>query len=134
MYISDNNNFAAWQYSQKNNFVFVFPLWYLAPPSLALEVFKSPILLLLQLPHLVYRLFTALKMFPKANTIYVETEISVTIMSTIFFLFSIRDGIQSTGTAIVRTLVQNIPELNISYESTDIAYCLARNSKMNTSN
>ncbi len=49
MYISDNNNFATWQYSQKNSFVFVFSLWYLAPRSLALEVFKSPILLLLQL-------------------------------------------------------------------------------------
>ncbi len=51
MHISDNNNFATWQYSQKNNFVFVFSLWFLAPRSLALELFKSPILLLLQLPQ-----------------------------------------------------------------------------------
>ncbi len=46
VYISDNNNFATLQYS----FVIVFNLWYLAPRSLALEVFKLPILLLLQLP------------------------------------------------------------------------------------
>ncbi len=46
MYISANNNFATLQYSQENSFV--FSLWYLAPRSIALEVFKSPILLLLQ--------------------------------------------------------------------------------------
>ncbi len=47
MCISVNNDFAALQYGQENHLVFVFSLWYLAPRSLALEVFKSPILLLL---------------------------------------------------------------------------------------
>ncbi len=51
MYISDNNNFAALQHGQENHPVFAFSLWYLAPRSLALEVFKLPILLLLQLPQ-----------------------------------------------------------------------------------
>ncbi len=49
MYISDNTNFAALQHGQENDPVFAFSLWYLAFRSLALEVFKSPILLLLQL-------------------------------------------------------------------------------------
>ncbi len=44
----DNNNFAALQFGQENDPVFAFSLWYLAPRSLALEVFKSPILSLLQ--------------------------------------------------------------------------------------
>ncbi len=50
-FTSDNSNFATWQYSQKNNFVFVFSLCYLAPRSLDQRFFKSPILLLLQLPQ-----------------------------------------------------------------------------------
>ncbi len=55
MYISDNNNFAALQHGQENHPVFAFSLWYLAPRSLALEVFRSPILLPLQLPQLASR-------------------------------------------------------------------------------
>ncbi len=51
MYFSDNNNFAALQHGQENDPVFAFSLWYLAPRSLALEVFKSRILLPLQLPQ-----------------------------------------------------------------------------------
>ncbi len=55
MCISVNNDFAALQYGQENRLVFVFSLWYSAPRSLALEVFKSlillPILLLQQLPQ-----------------------------------------------------------------------------------
>ncbi len=35
---------------EENHLDFVFSLWYLAPRSLALEVFKSPILLLQLLP------------------------------------------------------------------------------------
>ncbi len=35
------------QYGQENRLAFVFYLWYLAPRSLAVEVFKSPILILL---------------------------------------------------------------------------------------
>ncbi len=54
MYISDNNNFATWQHGQENDPVFIFSLGSLAPRSLALEVFKSRILLLLQLPQLAY--------------------------------------------------------------------------------
>ncbi len=69
---------------------------------------------------LVYRLFTALTMLPKAHTMYVETELAMTIMSTIFFLFSFRVRIQSTGGAILRTLVQNISERNISSECTEM--------------
>ncbi len=41
MCISVNNDFAALQYGQENRLV--FSLCYLAPRSLALEVFKSPV-------------------------------------------------------------------------------------------
>ncbi len=51
MYFSVNNNFATWQHGQENDPDFIFSLGSLAPRSLALEVFKSRILLLLQLPH-----------------------------------------------------------------------------------
>ncbi len=55
MCISVNKNFAALQYGQESDPVFTFSLWYLAPRSLALEVLKSPILLLLllQLLHIL---------------------------------------------------------------------------------
>ncbi len=59
MCVSVNNDFVALQYGQENRLVFVFSLWYSARRSLALEVFKSPILqpillllLLLQLTYL----------------------------------------------------------------------------------
>ncbi len=55
MYFSDNNNFATWQHGQENDSVFIFSVGSLAPRSLALEVFKSRILLLLQLPQLTSR-------------------------------------------------------------------------------
>ncbi len=55
MCISVNNDFAALRYGQENDPVFVFSLWYLAPRSLTLDVLKSPILLLLQLPQYPYQ-------------------------------------------------------------------------------
>ncbi len=51
MYFSDNNNFATWQHGQESDPILIFSLGSLAPRSLALEVFKSRILLLLQLPQ-----------------------------------------------------------------------------------
>ncbi len=76
MCVSVNNDFAALQYGQENRLVFVFSLWYSAPRSLALEVFKSPLpillLLLLQLsqsPSSNHRVIVSSvdRMFVKVN-------------------------------------------------------------------
>ncbi len=84
MYISDNYNFAALQHGQENDPVFAFSLWYLAPRSLALEVFKSPILLVLQLlqrvmPGSLFALSLVLSVSPQfqnvARTADLELEI-----------------------------------------------------------
>ncbi len=80
MYNSDNNNFAALQHGQENHPAFAFSLWYLAPRSLALEVFKLPILLpvLLLLELLQKAIQSLLKMHsPKMPYLYLKNRTSV---------------------------------------------------------
>ncbi len=53
MCVQVNNDYAALQHCQENSIASVFPLRYLSPRSLDLEVFVQAVLLVLQAPIII---------------------------------------------------------------------------------